>query len=270
MKLPEYLLSPLPYAVILAIGLAWGWQRLPKALRRIGMALEVLLVVAMMPLGANALVWSVESRTPSAAACREPTPRTIVLLSGGVNRNPRSASDYAALTRSSLQRLFAAVALWRRTPNARLVIAGGGHRTPDSILLAGLAERLGVPASALETERRSRTTWENAMYVAELEPKLPQRIWLVSSALHLPRALGAFRAWGFEPCAWPSGSMHVPFGLNPGYFIPQSSSLAKADLAIHEWVGEMVYAGLEWKLRRTEQNISGQAAPAKQKISPPA
>jgi hypothetical protein len=53
--------------------------------------------------------------------------------------------------------------------------------------------------------------------------------------------------------------MYVPFGLNPGYFMPQSSSLTKAELAIHELLGDVVYAGLEWKLRKSEARAASTA-----------
>jgi uncharacterized SAM-binding protein YcdF (DUF218 family) len=215
-------------------------------------ALEVLLLLLIAPVGANALVWMVESQVPPAGSCAVPTPTTIVLLDGGTDRPPRATDDYAALSTSSLRRLWAAVSLWQRIPRARLVITGGGSGVPHSVLLRGLAERMGVPANAIEIETRSRTTWENALYTSELESPVSKRIWLVSSALHLPRAIGAFRAWGFEPCAWPSDSLYIPFSASLGYFMPQSSSLAKADQAVHELIGGLVYRGLEWKKRRQE------------------
>ncbi|MES2403277.1 MAG: YdcF family protein [Pseudomonadota bacterium] len=252
MRTPDFVLSPLSWALLMAVVLALAWRRLPRALRWAGLAIEVLLVFSMTPLGANALVRMIESRVPPPTACKAPLPTTIVVLSGGTEYLPHAAEDFAALSRPSLQRLLAGLELWRRTPGARLVIAGGGRRIPEAVIMAALAERLGVPDSAIETETKSHTTWENARNVAALSPVVPKRIWLVSSALHLPRALGAFRAWGFEPCAWPSGSMYVPLGVDPGYFVPQSSSLAKAELATHELLGSVVYAGLEWKLRRSE------------------
>jgi len=39
---------------------------------------------------------------------------------------------------------------------------------------------------------------------------VPPRIWLVTSALHMPRALVAFRAAGFEPCSYPSDFLSGP------------------------------------------------------------
>jgi uncharacterized SAM-binding protein YcdF (DUF218 family) len=264
-KMPDYAFSPLTYALLLALVLVLSWRRLPRAVRITGIVLEVVFLVAMAPLGANLLVWSIESRVPSSRACQSPTPVTIVVLSGGTYRPSRSSEDFAALSATSLHRLFAGVDLWRNMPDATLVIAGGGRRVPESVLLARLAERMGVPPDVIRLEQHSRTTWEDALYVARLSPAVPKRIWLVTSSLHMPRALGAFRALGFEPCAWPSESLYEAFSPSLGYFIPQSSSLAKADAAIHELIGGAVYRIVEWKhQRKTEKQppISAKAAPS--------
>lgn len=250
MRLPDFLFSPLTYALLLAVVLAWSWRHLPRWCCGTGLLIEVSLLAAMAPVGANALVWLVESKAPSALSCVRPYPRTIVVLSGGTYRRPASGDDFGALDAASMRRVLAAVSLWHRQPDSTLLIAGGGKGIPESMLMAGFAESMGVPRAAIAVETRSRSTWENAENVARVSPAVPKHVWLVTSALHLPRALGAFRARGFEPCAWSSGSVHVPFGWNPGYFIPQSSALAKADMAIHELVGGMLYAGLEWELRR--------------------
>lgn len=250
--MPGILLSPLTYAMLLVLLLALVWRHLPHVIRIAGIALELALLLSMAPVGANVLVGIVESWAPPTGTCRAPTPTTILLLDGGTERRPRASDDFAALNETSLQRLFAAVQLWRHTPGSRLVISGGGAGMPHSVLLRGLAERMGVPGGAIEIEDRSNTTWENAMYASRLSPRVPKRIWLVTSALHMPRALGAFRAWGFRPCPYSSGSIHTPFSARVGYFVPQSSSLAKADAAIHELVGGIVYRMLAWKHRRAE------------------
>jgi uncharacterized SAM-binding protein YcdF (DUF218 family) len=250
MKWDNFLLSPLTWLLLIGILLALTWRRLPRMVRVTGIVLEALALIMMSPLGANALVNMIESRVPSVATCRSPTPTTIVMLSGGASRAPRSIDDYAALNVSSIRRLLAAIRLWRHTPGARLVISGGGWHIPEAAVLTSLAERMGVPAASISEETRSHTTWENARNVAALVPSLPKRIWLVSSALHLPRALGAFRAWGFEPCAWPSDSLYEAPSMHLGYFLPQSSSLDKADEATHELIGGLVYSALEWKHRR--------------------
>lgn len=253
MRLPDFLFSPLTAAWLLALLLAIFWRRLPRGLRWSGIGLEVLLLLLIAPVGANLLVAMVESRVPASADCKLPGPDTIMVLSGGTDRRPQSPQDFSALSEASLHRLFAGVALWRRLPDAHLVIAGGGARVPESVLMADLAVQMGVPAGAIRTEQRSHTTWENAMNVAALTPAVPARIWLVTSALHTPRAISAFHAWNFKPCAWPTDSAYVPFSVSVGYFMPQASSLDKVDRAIHELIGGVVYHGLEWKRLRDVQ-----------------
>ena len=233
-------LSPLTLAILLLVLLAIAWRGLPRVLRWSGIAIEILLIVLMMPLGANLLVHVVESRVPAAARCTLPHPQTIVVLSGGFDRPPGSPDDFAAANAESLRRLFAGAALWRQVPGATLIVVGGGERRiAQADLLAQLARALGVSDAAIKVERKSRTTWENAHDVAAMTDS--RRIWLVTSALHLPRALDAFRAFGFQPCAWSSGSLYLP-PKGIGYFIPQSSALDKAEAAIHEIVGGWVYA----------------------------
>jgi uncharacterized SAM-binding protein YcdF (DUF218 family) len=238
----QLVLSPLSWAIALFLLLVVVWRRLPRAPRYVAIVIEVLVVLSMTPLGANLLVRAVEARVPPARHCAPPVPTTIVLLSGGFDRPPESVVDFSAVNAESLHRLFAAVDLWRRLPGSTLVIAGGGEgNISQAALLARLAQRLGVVPGSIRVEPDSQTTWQNARNVAAMSPPLPRRIWLVSSALHLPRATGAFRHFGFDPCAWSSGSLYLPPG-GPGYFIPQSSALEKAEFAIHEIVGGWIYA----------------------------
>lgn len=238
----QFVLSPLSWAIVLLLLLVVLWRRLPRTLRYAGIVIEVLIVLSMTPLGANLLVRAVESRAPAARSCRPPIPATIVLLSGGFDRPPESVDDFSAADAESLHRLFAAVDLWRRSPGSTLVIAGGGEgNISQAAMLARLAGRLGIPPGSIRIEPDSQTTWQNARNVAVMSPPVPRHIWLVSSALHLPRAMGAFRAFGFDPCAWSSGSLYLPPG-GLGYFAPQSSSLGKAEFALHEIVGGWLYA----------------------------
>ena len=233
------LLSPLSWILVLALVLL-AFRRLPRALRAIIVAIECVLVVSICPLGANALVWQIESRIP-AGACAEPAPDTIVVLSAGLEREPSASDDFNSLEADSVERLMSGVALWRRSPGAALVFAGGGpFATRESAVLQKLAEQIGVPADRIRREDRSLTTWENAQQLRALAPPLPSRIWLVTSAMHLPRALVAFRAAGFEACTYASDHRYLPPG-GLGYYLPQSSALIKTEAAIHELVGEAVY-----------------------------
>ena len=236
------LLSPLGLGILLAVVLLLAWRRMPRWLHGVALALEAFAVIACCPVGANALVWLIESRVPRTETCAAPVPDVIVLLSGGLERPAESADDFAALDANSMERTLAAVEFWKRMPSATFVIAGGGpFPIKESEVLSHLAERLGVAAPSIRREDESQTTWENAQNLRGLQPPLPKRIWLVSSAMHLPRAEQAFRAAGFDVCIHVSDRDYLaPRGV--GYFLPQSSAVRKSETAIHELIGQALYA----------------------------
>ena len=248
MALVDALLSPLGFGLLLGLLLWWRRARWPRWLLRAGCALELLCLLLAMPLGADALLARAEQRAPVAAECAAPLPDTIVLLAGGMRRAAAAPDDVGALGESSLQRTFGAVALFAQQPGMRMVISGGPHRdVAVSAQMAGLAVRLGVPSSAIRTEEQSRTTWENAMRVRALDPAVPERIWLATSALHMPRALIAFRAAGFTPCSYPTDVRGATFE-GPGDLLPSGGAITRSAAVLHEWVGEIVYRWRAWRL----------------------
>ena len=245
--------SPLFWSLLLAAALFV--PRLPRWLRWVLGCGVALCIALMVPAGANALVGAVESAAFRADACTPPAPATIVVLGAGLERRPRAPDDFAALTPENIPRLLAGIKLWQQHPDAQLVLPGGGQfAIKESQLLSALAQDFGVPAHSIRTEDNSSTTWESAAELQALQPPLPQRFYLVSSALHLPRASIAFHNFGFEPCLVISDSAYLP-AEDIGYFLPQSSALDKTEAALHEVGGLIVY---RWRA------MGGAAAPRPQ------
>lgn len=249
-RLVDAVASPLGGGLLLALLLWLGRHRLPRRWLRVGLAVEVLCLLGSTPLGANALLALQERRALPAVACGAPTPRTFVLLSGGMRRPPRDADDVGALNDASTERTLDAAALVLSEPGAQLVISGGtrpGDVVAESTLMAALARRLGVPAAAIRSEGDSRTTWQNAMHVRALVPAVDDRIWLVTSAVHMPRSLIAFRAAGFTPCAHPGDFRAAPLREFTDVF-PSGGAIAASAAVLHEWVGEIAYRWRAWRL----------------------
>jgi uncharacterized SAM-binding protein YcdF (DUF218 family) len=243
------MLSPL--RLLLVIALCWmfarrfGWPRL----RMLCAIAAALVLVATTPLGANALVRVQEARAPSASACTGEPPQAIVLLSGGLVARADDEHDYAALGLASVQRLLGAVSLQHASGPLPFVIVGTSDRgTADSLVLADLARSLGVATVTMRSETASLNTWQNAQATAKLVPAVPRRIWLVTSTLHMPRALYAFREAGFDACAYPVQPLYQSFdGL--GYLLPTETAAIKSEQALHELVGEIVYRWRAWRER---------------------
>ena len=112
------------------------------------------------------------------------------------------------VVRASADRLIAAAALARRYPNARIIFTGGSPRllsdAREADYAAELFESLGISPQRLTMERRARNTQENAEFAKVLAaPKTGQRWLLLTSAYHMPRAVGLFRKAGFAVEPYP-------------------------------------------------------------------
>ncbi len=142
------------------------------------------------------------------------------------------------------ERMTQAVALTRRYPEAKLLFSGGSglvrsHSFNESQVARALFESLGVdPAHALY-EERSRNTWENALYSKQLADPQPGQTWLlVTSAWHMPRAVGCFRRAGWAVVPYP-----VDYLGNDAEWLQfnASTQLDLLSVVLHEWVGLLAY-----------------------------
>ncbi|MBI1867944.1 MAG: YdcF family protein [Methylocystis sp.] len=102
-------------------------------------------------------------------------------------------------------RVQVAIKLAQRFPNAKVVFsgmeetAGAGGADAAQVFMAA-----GISPSRIVIEGRSRSTAENAEFSrAMIQPGRLSRWILVTSAFHMPRAVGAFRAARFAVEAYP-------------------------------------------------------------------
>ncbi|HET6631845.1 MAG TPA: YdcF family protein [Rhodanobacteraceae bacterium] len=237
--LVHILLSPLFVGIALGVVLALAWRHLPLLLRWLGCVLLLACYVFCTPLGADPLLHFVAA--PVERPCPPPAPRAVVVLAGGADALAR-AGNYGALNQASLRRAIGGVALWRRQPaGTPLALSGGApaSNVSEASLMAELARDLGVPDAAIRTETTSSSTWQNAQHLAALQPPLPRRVWLVTSAVHMPRALYAMRKAGFRPCAAPVDIRYQrPHRWTD--LLPSAGAIGKTNAALHE------LAGLAW------------------------
>jgi uncharacterized SAM-binding protein YcdF (DUF218 family) len=238
----------LPPAVnLLMLLAAWGlWTRRARVARTLlALGLGSLFVLSL-PVVSGALRAGLE-RYPALPPGAPPAAEAIVVLGGG---RYREAPEYGGDTVSerSLTRARYAARLQRATGRPLLTSGGSvyGEGLAEAVLLkAVLEEELGVPVTWVEAE--SRTTHENAVLSSRiLRAHGIERVYLVTDASHMTRAVEAFRAEGIEPVAAPTG-FAVPGGA-PAVFgwIPSAYALDGSSEALHAYLGEIWYR-LRWQ-----------------------
>ncbi|HWP24897.1 MAG TPA: YdcF family protein [Xanthobacteraceae bacterium] len=238
----------LPSNFILTLGLAGAlllMTRRARLGRRLMVASMVLYGLAgLSPLG-NWLMLPLEQRFPPWEQ-RGGAPDGIIILGGAINPEVSAARGTAALNEAS-ERLAAAALLARRFPDARIIFSGGNgnlllREGTEADFALGVLESLGVPRARVQLEDRSRNTVENAAFTKQIAAPKPGERWLlVTSAYHMPRAIGLFRRAGFFVEAYP-----VDFRTRGTIewappFARAGEGLVRTDTAAREWIGLLVH-----------------------------
>jgi len=150
-------------------------------------------------------------------------------------------------------RVLFAAELFKRGKAPKIITTGGlvakwdGRSYYEASDAAELLLQLGVPREAIEEENRSMTTGENALFVKKMiEGRGVKRILLVTSALHMPRAMKMFSILGVEVIPAPtdySVSITSPNSLPPyPYYlvkgvIPNAHYLSQTTYGVKEVLG---------------------------------
>ena len=205
-------------------------------------SLVVLAILGFSPIG-NALIIPLENRFPPWDAARG-APDGIIVLGGVIDA---SGPGNEVMLNEAAERLAVVPELARRYPNAHILFSGGNsalvdHSRAEANFAARLLESLGVARSRITLEDRSRNTVENAVFSkAIIRPNPGDRWLLVTSAHHMPRAIGVFRKVGFpvEPYLVDWRTRAADDAVRP--FATLSDGLQRTDTAAHEWIGLLIY-----------------------------
>jgi uncharacterized SAM-binding protein YcdF (DUF218 family) len=171
----------------------------------------------------------------------------IVLLSNGAQETvTRDGSRWMV----NMQSAYGAIEAARlyRVLGTPLVIASGGRGDgsagpPESQALADALESRGVPATHILQETKGQATRDQAVNVSELlRARGVTKVVLVTTPVHMRRAVGAFRAQGLDPVPAPSG---LEYG-GPPFWWPTAAALVGSATAIHEYAALAYYGARGW------------------------
>jgi uncharacterized SAM-binding protein YcdF (DUF218 family) len=207
--------------LISAIAASWAVLRNPNCVAWMAATVACGLVFGTFtPIGI-ALAVPLEYRFAFSPSDSRADPDGIILLGG-----------------TGISGVAAVAALSQDYPKARLIFSGLGA-TDWADELKTFAQLGGEP-TRIYVEPRPRTTSEDAFYAAALlKPKPDERWLLVTTAIHMPRAVGCFRVAGFQVEPYPVEFRTVPHPF--AAFAPGSKALSQLDTAAKEWIGLIAY-----------------------------
>ncbi|MET0986046.1 MAG: YdcF family protein [Steroidobacteraceae bacterium] len=236
--LKSLVLPPTGPLLLAFLGLALAFT----AKRRLGISFLTLGLVSLWllstPIIANELVaWRQYSQALDLS--KPIDAQAIVILAGGARRKTR---EYGGPTpeQRTLQRLVYGARVARKS---RLPVLITGGKVETTSMAAVLREDFGIQPRWIESVANS--THENAQFSQALLAKAHiTRIVLVTSALHMQRAISEFRSEGFTVTAAPVDvrvlSPHTASGL-----IPEIFALRDSEYVVYEALGGLARAAAE-------------------------
>ncbi|MGQ0671736.1 MAG: YdcF family protein [Hyphomicrobium sp.] len=260
-KIVGLLVQPSSLALLaIAAGLVTsGSARFAHTGRRLAWGgLGLLTLAGIIPLG-NVLILPLEQRFATVAPPSADDRVDGIIILGGFEDGWVSAGRGALTINEAGERLTESVRLARMFPTATIVFSGGvGSLLRQGADATGPVGRylveMGVAAERIVLEGRSRNTQENAVFTAALvKPTAGQRWLLVTSAYHMPRAVGVFRRAGMTVVPCPVDYRTRGPEDRTRLFDSVPAGLMRLDLAVKEWVGLFAY----WMLGRTDAVLPG-------------
>jgi uncharacterized SAM-binding protein YcdF (DUF218 family) len=245
-KIAEFVVTPVNFALFAGLlGVALIYTRYWKSGRAlVAGVLLLLLLLGFSPLP-MLLAAPLEQRF-TAPPENAPAPDGVIVLGGSVDETLSALHNSVALNEAA-ERLTAPIALKRRYPAARLVFTGGsaallGATRTEAETVAQFWRETGLDRGDALYEDRSRNTYENAIATRDLVRPKPGERWLVvTSAMHMPRAIGIFRKAGFPVVAYPV-DYRTASALRDWTFPRHAAgNFALAETALHEWIGLAAY-----------------------------
>ena len=234
------LLPPLNLFVLGALGwiLSQRWRRLGYSLMS---AAVLLMFLLSTPYISSALMQSLQPYPALPLTLSDADVDAIVILGGDLGAY---APEYGghSVGAWTLERLQYGSRLYRKSRLPILVTGGRPYKTAVSlaeIMRDTLISDFQTPVRWMETS--SHNTYENAIFSARLLKAVGMhKIYLVTHAWHMPRALASFQATDIEVIPAPTRFVDP---AKPEWmdFLPTSRALIVSYLALHERLGNLWY-----------------------------
>jgi len=225
------------------------------------MAMLLLRLASSTPCVSSFLTRQLEQNYPPAPVNAIGVADAIVVLGGG-NAVPESVSGVWTPKPGSWRYWYAAC-LFHAGKAPVIVVAGGPL---DHKVIAALSSneildflvKAGVPGEAIVKLPDSASTAQNALFAKPVvRARSFRRVLLVTSALHMPRALAIFRAVGIDAIPASSDNLTEPTLSHTWLdLVPNTIAWRRSRRVLHEYMGLLLYP-LQIEFARKESGYEG-------------
>lgn len=218
--------------------------RLAVAKKILGALLALIVAISLLPMG-EWLMYPLETRfeTP------EPMPAQIdgIISLGGGELSYLAEQWQQPEFNQAVERYTVLIPLINQYPAAQVVVSSGsgslGNQSQKGAdVIKAFLQQQGVDTGKIIFERESRNTYENLLFSkAKLQASADARLLLVTSAYHMPRAVGVAKKLGLNVIPYPVDH----YGLRHNIFRIQfnfANNLLLLKEALHEYLGLLGYA----------------------------
>ncbi|MAX53296.1 MAG: hypothetical protein CMH22_15075 [Methylophaga sp.] len=244
-KLVWGLLSPTSLMVwLLLLVTLLLWLNYIRVAKRLLLLMSLIGFIVMgYPVG-DYLMYPLESRFAAPEKLSEPFDGIIML--GGAEQLKLSDSWQKAQVGDGAERILQTAELARLYPDLPIIVSGGSNLVQrqnldsDGQVFQQLFSQAGIDASRLVIEPQARNTYENFQRLKPLLTKPAGTYVLVTSAFHMPRAVGIAKKQHINVIPYPVDyrSNHAN---NRYWDFDLPAHLAVLETAWHEWLGLTVY-----------------------------
>ena len=246
-KVLDLFASPLTWALVFFGAALFALRReRPRRAAAATLAGFVVLWLASLEAVSAALVRSVESSGQTTMKTDETY--DVVVILGGMTDDEAGALAGAPSYGDAVERLLVGFDVLR-IGRAKVALLSGGSPRAGSLaewnearVLGRQLEAWGIAKERLVVEEASLNTHQNAIEAARIAKERGWRkILLVTSAAHVERAAGCFRAEGVAFDTLATDFHAHPASLTHVSWLPRADSLAQTTGALHEYTGRVVY-----------------------------
>ena len=197
------------FVLVMALGTALSFSRhwAKRGRRILAVSLILAAIPSVLPLERWFVTW-LENRFPAVTELPDHVDG-IIILGGAVDPVVSAARGQIAVN-SAVSRLTALIPLVHRYPDARVIFTGGSgslteQEFKEATYVRDFYRQIDFDPGRIVFEDQSRNTRENAVLSKPLMEPKPGETWLlVTSAFHMSRAVGCFRAVDWPVLAYPT------------------------------------------------------------------